>query len=89
MNDVCAPQLHPAKKVYKQKYRQVWEKNPSFKRWPIKHRLNKALCSVCNRELATVVTALRKHGDTTYHKEKVSTLVDPTLGRITSMFIDH
>ena len=91
MNDVCAPQLHPAKKVYKQKYRQVWEKNPSFKRWlkPIKHRPNKALCSVCNRELAAVVTALRKHGDTTYHKEKVSALVDPTLGRITSMFVDH
>ena len=34
------------------------------------------------------MTALRKHKDTAYHKERVSALVDPTLGHITSMLVD-
>ena len=60
-----------------------------LKSWlkPLKNKPDKALCTVCNRELAAVVTALRKHKDAAYHKERVSALVDPTLGRLTSMLV--
>ena len=54
----------------------------------MKNKPDKALCTVCNRELAAVVTALRKHKDTAYHKERVSALVDPTLGCLTSVLVD-
>ena len=85
----CPPQIQPKK--YKQKYRKAWESDPSFKNWlkPLKNKPDKALCTACNRELAAVVTALRKHRDTAYHRERVSALVDPTLGRLTSMLVDH
>ena len=58
-----------------------------FKSWlqPVAKNPSKAYCKVCKRELAAVVTALRKHNETAYHKEKVSILVDPTLNRIDSM----
>jgi hypothetical protein len=58
-----------------------------FKRWlqPVAQKPTKAYCKICKRELAAVVTALKKHCETAYHKEKVSALVDPTLTRIDSM----
>ena len=79
------------KKKYRQKYRKAWEKDSSFKGWlePVSKKPDKAYCKVCKRELAAVVTALRKHKDTAYHKENVSSLVDPTLCRIDSMLVDR
>ena len=62
-----------------------------FKRWlqPIAQKPSRAYCKICKRELAAVVTALKKHCETAYHKEKVSVLVDPTLNRIDSMLVGH
>lgn len=36
-----------------------------------------------------MVTALKKHRDTAYHKDRVSALVDPTFVRISSMLVDQ
>ena len=79
------------KKKYRQKYRNGWEKDPLIRGWvePVPKKPNKAYCKVCKRELVAVVTALKKHKDTAYHKEKVSSLVDPTLCRIESMLVDR
>ena len=45
-----------------------------FKSWlqPEAKNPGKAYCEVCKGELAAVVTALRKHNETAYHKEKVT-----------------
>ena len=53
------------KKKYRQKYRNSWEKDPLFRGWlvPDPKKPNKAYCKVCKRELAAVVTALKKHKD--------------------------
>ena len=50
---------------------------------------DKAQCSVCNKELSAVVTALKKHGETSTHKERISALTDPTVKRMTSMLVDR
>ena len=75
------------KKKYRQKYRNGWEKDPLFRGWvePVPKKPNKAYCKVCKRELAAVVTAMKKHKDTAYHKKNVSSLVDPILCRIDSV----
>ena len=59
-----------------------------FKGWlqPVAKNPSKAYCNVCKREPIAVITALKKHSETTYHKEKVNVLVNPTLNRIDSMF---
>jgi hypothetical protein len=54
----------------------------------VEKKPDKAYCKVCKRELAAVVTTLKKHSETTYHKEKVSLLVDPKLKRIESMLVE-
>lgn len=51
-------------------------------------KTNKSLLQNFKRELAAVVTALKKHCETPYHKEKVSVLIDLTLNRIDSMLVD-
>ena len=78
------------KKKYKQKYRKACEKEPLFKGWlqPVEKKTDKTYCNVCKRELAAVVTALKKHAETTYHKQKASLFVDPKLNRIDTMLVD-
>ena len=60
-------------KKYKQKYCKARESDLLFNGWlkPVNYKPDKASCTFCNKELAAVVTALQKHKDTAYHKEKV------------------
>jgi len=51
----------------------------------MKDKSGEAYCKVCKKELAAVVTALKKHSRTQYHKEKAHELYDPTLVRIDSV----
>ena len=44
---------------------------------------------MCKKELAAVVTALKKHCKTQYHIDQISELNDPSLVRIDSILVDH
>ena len=54
-----------------------------------KGKADKAYCKVCKKELAAVVTALKKHCKAQYHVERISELMDPNLVRIDSVLVDH
>ncbi len=56
---------------------------------PVEKKPDKAFCKPCQKELTAVVTALRKHRETAYHKERVNALVDPTLCRLDFMLVDR
>ena len=45
----------------------------------MKSKADKANCKVCKKELAAVVTALKKHSKAQYHVERISELIDPSL----------
>ena len=55
----------------------------------MKSRAVKVDCKVCKKELAAVVTALRKHSKGQYHVERMSELIDPNLVQIYSVLVDH
>lgn len=55
----------------------------------MKNKPDKAYCKVCKKELAAVVTALKKHTKAQYHIDRISDLMDPNLVRIDSVLIDH
>ena len=44
---------------------------------------------MCKKELAAVITALKKHSKAQYHVERISELIDPNLVRIDSVLVDH
>ena len=84
--DICSLPVttrKAAKEEVQTEVSQSMGKNPLFKGWlePVSKKPDKAYRKVCKRELAAVVTALRKHKAATYYKEKVSSLVYPTLCR--------
>lgn len=56
---------------------------------PVPGKPDKAQCNVCNKELSAVVTALKKHGETSTHKERMSALTDPSVKKITTMLVDR
>ena len=55
----------------------------------MKSKADKAYCKVCKKELAAVVTALKKHSKAQYHVERISELIDPSLVKIDSLLVDH
>lgn len=54
---------------YAQKYRDIWEKDPLFKKWlcPTKDK-TKAMCSYCRTEISARYTDLIRHSNTKKHK---------------------
>jgi len=44
---------------------------------------------VCRKELAAVVTALKKHSRTQYHVQRVGELMDPALVPIDTVLVDQ
>ena len=71
-------------------YNQRRGTNKSFaEHVPVDKKPDKAFCKPCKKELTAVVTALRKHRETAYHKEKVSALADPFIVRLDSMLVDR
>ena len=55
----------------------------------MKSKAVKVYCKVCKKELAAVVTALKKHSKEQYHVERISELLDPNLVQIYSVLVDH
>ena len=55
----------------------------------MKNKADKAYCKVCKKELAAVVTALKKHCKTQYHIERIGELMDPNLVKIDSLLVDR
>jgi len=56
---------------------------------PVNTKADKAYCKVCKKELAAVVTALKKHCKMQYHIGRISELNDPSLVRIDSILVYH
>lgn len=65
-------------------------KAANFKGWlePLKKKADKAYCKVCKKELAAVVTALKKHSKAQYHVDRINGLIDPSLVCIDSVLVD-
>nr|XP_033339076.1 SCAN domain-containing protein 3-like isoform X1 [Megalopta genalis] len=63
----------PSKKVYPQKFREAWMKEPIFAPWLARSPLNKfeAKCHVCNRVLRAKRSDLLQHEKTVTHQEQM------------------
>ena len=55
----------------------------------MKNKADNAYCKVCKKELAAVVTALKKHCKKQYHIERIGELMDLNLVKIDSLLVDR